>query len=173
MCHHLSNLNVSKIINSGVVTETLHCSRPQSPAMSFIIFLQQHALSVLFLTYCIHWFTFGVMIWRCTYVIVWSHILTVQSELQEMNTFGWKWFHFTASTDRLCALYVIRNWLEYDLEHCKRTHRPGLYSSGRSVYTLTLSLTYITFSMQTKCQYATRELISATEKLRFCLFASG
>lgn len=47
-----------------------------------------------------------------SYLMVWSQILTVQSELQEMKTFGWKWFHLTESTAMLWASYVSRNWLE-------------------------------------------------------------
>lgn len=49
--------------------------------------------------------------------MVWSHILMVQSELQETKTCGWKGFHLTASTAMVWALYVSRNWLEYVLEH--------------------------------------------------------
>lgn len=52
-----------------------------------------------------------------TYLMVWSQILMVQSELQEMKTCGWKGFHLTASTAMVWALYVSRNWLEYVLEH--------------------------------------------------------
>lgn len=40
---------------------------------------------------------------QLSYLMVWSQSLTVQSELHEMKTFGWKWFHFTASTAMLWA----------------------------------------------------------------------
>lgn len=53
-----------------------------------------------------------------TYLMVWSQILTVQSELQEMKTFKWKGFQLIESTAMWWASNTSRNWLEYVFEHC-------------------------------------------------------
>lgn len=137
--------------------------------MSFIIFLQQHALSVLFLTYCIHWL-------RYMKVHVRDSVVPYLDSPVRATGDEHIWVEVVPlhGIDRQ-AVCIVRHQELTRIRFGalqKNTQTRALFIRSQRTRTNTESHLY-PFSMQTKWQYATRELISATEMLRFCLFASG